>query len=85
MPLRGINHPFAIAALTIVTAGVLRHFDPAGLYPTRGDARVTSTNYANRDAVRAAGAAPIRADEPGCRSALDRDGDGIACEAWRGR
>lgn len=36
--------------------------------------------YANCSAARAAGVAPIRAGEPGYRPALDRDGDGIACE-----
>jgi Excalibur calcium-binding domain/Protein of unknown function (DUF1524) len=36
--------------------------------------------YANCTAARAAGAAPIHRGEPGYRSALDRDGDGIACE-----
>jgi hypothetical protein len=36
--------------------------------------------YANCTAVRDAGAAPIYRGEPGYRSALDRDGDGIACD-----
>ncbi|WP_427007066.1 excalibur calcium-binding domain-containing protein [Pseudarthrobacter sp. H2] len=36
--------------------------------------------YANCDAVRAAGAAPLYASQPGYRGALDRDRDGIACE-----
>ncbi|WP_334172445.1 excalibur calcium-binding domain-containing protein [Sinomonas sp.] len=36
--------------------------------------------YANCAAARAAGAAPIYRGQPGYRSALDRDGDGIACE-----
>jgi hypothetical protein len=36
--------------------------------------------YANCDAVRAAGKAPLRAGQPGYRAALDRDGDGVACE-----
>jgi hypothetical protein len=36
--------------------------------------------YKNCDAVRAAGAAPIHAGEPGYSSKLDRDGDGIGCE-----
>lgn len=36
--------------------------------------------YPNCKAARAAGAAPIRAGEPGYRAALDRDRDGIACE-----
>lgn len=39
-----------------------------------------STYYANCTAVRAAGAAPIHAGEPGYSSSLDRDGDGTACE-----
>ncbi len=37
-------------------------------------------SYANCDAVRAAGKAPLRRGEPGYRSGLDRDGDGVACE-----
>ena len=36
--------------------------------------------YENCDAVRAAGAAPIHAGDPGYSSKLDRDGDGTACE-----
>jgi hypothetical protein len=36
--------------------------------------------YANCAAAKAAGAAPIRKGQPGYRSALDRDGDGTACD-----
>lgn len=36
--------------------------------------------YANCAAVRAAGAAPLRAGQPGYRTALDGDKDGVACE-----
>ena len=36
--------------------------------------------YANCAAARAAGAAPLRVGQPGYRPALDRDGDGVACE-----
>lgn len=36
--------------------------------------------YANCTAARAAGAAPLYVGEPGYRSALDRDNDGVACE-----
>ncbi len=39
-----------------------------------------STYYKNCDAVRAAGAAPILAGQPGYSKKLDRDGDGIGCE-----
>jgi uncharacterized membrane-anchored protein YhcB (DUF1043 family) len=40
----------------------------------------SSTYYENCDAVRAAGAAPIRTGDPGYAGHLDRDGDGVACE-----
>ena len=40
----------------------------------------TYAYYQNCDAVRAAGGAPLYAGQPGYRSALDRDHDGIACE-----
>lgn len=40
----------------------------------------TEVYYANCSAARAAGAAPILEGEPGYRSRLDRDSDGIACE-----
>ncbi|MGX1792718.1 GmrSD restriction endonuclease domain-containing protein [Microbacterium sp. NPDC055312] len=40
----------------------------------------STTYHANCTAVRAAGAAPIRAGDPGYTRKLDRDGDGVACE-----
>ena len=40
----------------------------------------SSTYYANCDAVRAAGAAPLYRGQPGYASHLDRDDDGVACE-----
>ncbi|MEU8898647.1 excalibur calcium-binding domain-containing protein [Nocardia sp. NPDC048505] len=45
--------------------------------PPPAPARV---HYADCDAVRAAGAAPLHRGEPGYRSGLDRDNDGIACD-----
>lgn len=39
-----------------------------------------STYYRNCAAVRAASQAPLYRGEPGYRSALDRDNDGVACE-----
>lgn len=36
--------------------------------------------YSNCDAVRAAGKDPLHRGDPGYRTALDRDGDGVACE-----
>jgi uncharacterized protein (DUF3084 family) len=40
----------------------------------------TSAYYQNCTAARAAGAAPVRAGDPGYGRHLDRDGDGIGCE-----
>jgi hypothetical protein len=40
--------------------------------------------YANCDAVRAAGKAPLLLGQTGYRPALDSDGDGIACEVHEG-
>jgi Protein of unknown function (DUF1524)/Excalibur calcium-binding domain len=60
-----------LPADTAPTAGAL-----AGAAPP-----VTSgVYYANCAAARAAGVAPIHRGQPGYRSGLDRDNDGIACE-----
>ncbi|MEU3340670.1 excalibur calcium-binding domain-containing protein [Streptomyces sp. NPDC006668] len=40
--------------------------------------------YKNCDAARAAGAAPLHRGDPGYRTELDRDGDGVACEPYHG-
>ena len=42
--------------------------------------------YADCDAVRAAGVAPLRSDQPGYRGALDGNMNGVACEppGWTG-
>ena len=40
----------------------------------------SSTYFANCSAARAAGAAPVRAGDPGYSARLDRDGDGVGCE-----
>ena len=40
----------------------------------------SSTQFANCDAARAAGAAPVHAGDPGYSRRLDRDGDGTGCE-----
>ncbi|WP_406640001.1 excalibur calcium-binding domain-containing protein [Amycolatopsis sp. WGS_07] len=40
----------------------------------------SSAYYKNCAAAKAAGAAPLHRGDPGYRPALDRDGDGVACE-----
>jgi hypothetical protein len=44
----------------------------------------TFVYYKDCDAARAAGAAPLHRGDPGYRSGLDRDGDGVACEPYNG-
>ena len=46
--------------------------------PTQG--QPAAVYYANCTEARQAGAAPLHRGEPGYRKALDRDGDGVACE-----
>ncbi|SDG79651.1 Excalibur calcium-binding domain-containing protein [Lentzea fradiae] len=53
---------------------------PQPVVPQPAPAPPVSAYYANCDAARAAGAAPIYAGQPGYRAALDRDKDGVACE-----
>lgn len=48
--------------------------------PVVTPAPAPSVSYANCDAVRAAGAAPIHIGDPGYSTKLDRDRDGIGCE-----
>lgn len=54
---------------------------PAPAPVEQAPAPVENVTYANCDAVRAAGAAPIYAGQPGYSKKLDRDGDGIGCES----
>lgn len=59
------------------TSGALGLVDQGG---SGGSGGSSSVYYANCSAARAAGAAPLYRGEPGYRSALDRDNDGVACE-----
>lgn len=43
-----------------------------------------SVYYSGCNEVRATGKAPLYAGQPGYRSGMDGDGDGIACEPYRG-
>ncbi|MGE5696287.1 MAG: excalibur calcium-binding domain-containing protein [Candidatus Sericytochromatia bacterium] len=66
----------AIGIATAPIAGAT----PTTTTPTPAPANSSGTYYPNCAAARAAGAAPIQQGQPGYRAALDRDGDGIACE-----
>ena len=75
MGLPGPGSAATIAALPKAAASPAPQPAPAPAPPAGA-----STYYANCDAVRAAGAAPIHRGDPGYASKLDRDGDGIGCE-----
>jgi hypothetical protein len=49
--------------------------------PAPAPAAGGDVSYQNCAAVRAAGAAPLYAGQPGYRAGLDRDHDGVACES----
>ena len=69
----GIAKLLASVRPLAVAAGVARSRPPqAGDY------------WPGCNVARAAGTAPIYADEPGYRVEMDGDGDGIACEPYRG-
>lgn len=53
---------------------------PARSAPSIPSAPASNTYYANCTQARSAGVTPIYVGQPGYRSALDRDKDGIACE-----
>ncbi|WP_053731695.1 excalibur calcium-binding domain-containing protein [Nocardia sp. NRRL S-836] len=53
---------------------------PQPVAPPPAPAPPASAYYANCAAARAAGVAPLYRGQPGYRSALDRDNDGVACE-----
>jgi Excalibur calcium-binding domain/Protein of unknown function (DUF1524) len=74
MPLPGPGSASTVAALPRAASSPAPQPAPAPAPPAG------VTYYANCDAVRAAGAAPIHRDDPGYASKLDRDGDGIGCE-----
>ena len=74
-----------VADTTVTTAAPTTTTTAKAATTTTAKPATTSTtaktvSYANRAAVKAAGAAPIRRGDPGYSSRLDRDGDGIACE-----
>ena len=71
---RSLFHPAAITIALIVLTG---QTSPAAAQ-TRG------VYYRYCSDARRAGAAPIRRGEPGYSAHLDRDGDGIACEPYKG-
>lgn len=61
-------------------SGSSNSYGDSGASYAAGDDDAGSVYFANCSAARAAGAAPVRAGDPGYARRLDRDGDGIGCE-----
>jgi micrococcal nuclease len=68
--------PSAKPALATATATA----KPAPKPTPKPTKKAAAVRYENCAAARAAGAAPLHRGDPGYRSGLDRDGDGVACE-----
>jgi len=58
---------------------------PASMGPAGQASSGGQRAFRNCDEARAAGAAPVSRGEPGYGPHLDRDGDGVGCEPYRGR
>lgn len=68
-----------LAACVFMFAAIFALTAPRSM-PRPAQTGAPAVMYADCDAVRAAGAAPLRADQPGYRAALDGNMNGIACE-----
>ncbi|MEH6721629.1 MAG: excalibur calcium-binding domain-containing protein [Aurantimonas endophytica] len=83
-PLRGlvkhITNPVVILVVGLVGYGSFELFRSPWPVTTTLQHTVGARNC---DAMRAYGPAPARRGQPGYHPHLDRDGDGVACEAWR--
>jgi hypothetical protein len=66
------------------TAGGRERAAPVDAATPRGPNLRGIGPYRSCAAARAAGAAPLRRGQPGYSPNLDRDSDGVACEAYRG-
>lgn len=78
--------PLLVVALSALTFGGVWYVSGANTQaagPVAPATLAASVHYDGCDAVRAVGAAPLYAGQPGYRSDMDGDGDGIACEPHR--
>lgn len=98
-PRRGARHArrngnFAVHVITgcifvgiaswTVTPQLINVWRTSSILATEVEAVERSVYYQGCDEVRSAGVAPIYRGSPGYHKGLDRDGDGVACEPYRG-
>jgi hypothetical protein len=79
-PARTLAAPVRTVTVTVAAAGSSRSSGGASGPASGASPGGGSVYYANCSAARAAGDTPLYVGEPGYRSALDRDKDGVACE-----
>ena len=83
----GFGLPVLLAGIVVAVFAIIKPGTEND--PPLSIASSSSTNsnayYRYCDEARAAGAAPLHRGQPGYRSELDRDGDGVACEPYFGR
>jgi micrococcal nuclease len=88
MAKRGLSFGTAKLFLAAAAVGGLGGYAlSGGSDPNASETRRPSSEvfYRYCDEARAAGVAPLYRGDPGYRSALDADGDGVACEPYYGR
>ncbi len=83
LSLAGLAVPGAALAQEVQQAAVQRAVPKGSPRISRGTPVVANVHYADCEAVRAAGAAPLLRGQPGYSDLLDRDGDGVACDSYR--
>ena len=75
-----------VAAPMAVVFYAVYNLTPATKEETAATQRIErSVYYSGCKAVRSAGKAPLHRGDPGYREGMDGDGDGIACEPYRGQ
>ncbi|CAM3557301.1 DUF1524 domain-containing protein [Smaragdicoccus niigatensis] len=79
-PVPGLMSEPAPTTTTVVAPPPPPTTTDAPVLPDSGGGNSSFAFYKNCAAARAAGAAPLHRGDPGYRAALDRDGDGVACE-----
>jgi len=92
-PFNGRLQNIAMFQLVALTFCGVYFYEPAGLSTPAQAEKVQAfaqrpqsrAYYPNCTAARRAGAAPLYRGDPGYRTPLDRDNDGIACEPYRKR
>ena len=75
-----VTEPAETVMVTVVPEPTTAPPTEAAVVPETKPEPKADAYYKNCDAARAAGVAPLLRGEPGYRSALDRDNDGVACE-----